>query len=260
MVMNAREARERNQFLAALGPAELEWMLPHLTPYDLRARSSLYRCGDEIDEVIFPNSGLVTLTVPSREEHGALVLVVGHEGLVGGLAAAAEARATCDVDVMVGGEALRTSASAFRRALDEQPGIRRLAARFDSIALAQAQQTALCNAAHSVEARICRWMLEFQDRSNSNTVPLTQNTLAQMLGVRRTTVTLVAGRLEAAGVLKCRRRFLQIQSREKLEQHACECYGQLRGQPSGRAAEVPSRHDVHTVPGRAGRIAAGPTG
>lgn len=213
MTIHQDEPRNRNRFLAALGRAEYESLRPHLAPYDLRIGRRLHYCGDEIEEVIFPHSGLVALMVPSRDDTGTLVLMVGCDGVVGGFAAAANAPATCDAEVHIAGEASRISATVFRRALDEQPGMRRTAACFDSLMLAQAQQTALCNAVHPVEARICRWLLEVHDRSSNSRVPLTQSTVAQMLGVRRTTVTLVAGRLELAGVLTCRRGFLQIHSR-----------------------------------------------
>jgi CRP-like cAMP-binding protein len=119
-------------------------------------------------------------------------------------------------------------ASAFRYALEQSASLRALSARFDTVMLANAQQTALCNAAHPVEARICRYLLDVQDRCGNDKIPLTQATLGQLLGVRRTTVTLVAGRLEAAGVLNCRRGYMQIMDREALQCHACECYEHLK--------------------------------
>jgi DNA-binding MarR family transcriptional regulator len=94
--------------------------------------------------------------------------------------------------------------------------------------LAQAQQTAVCNAAHSVEARLCRWLLEFQDRCNGDKIPFTQSILAQTLGVRRTTVTVTAGRLEAAGLIDTRRGYVHITNRDELERHSCECYRRVR--------------------------------
>ena len=95
----------------------------------------------------------------------------------------------------------------------------------------------LCNAAHPVEARIARWLLEVQDRIGGFDVPLTQSTLAQMLGVQRTTVNLAVGRLEAAGVINCRRGYMQIVRREQLEPHACECYRNVKS----RSCSPPSR-------------------
>jgi CRP-like cAMP-binding protein len=237
----AAQPRARNAFTSALSGPELTHVWSHLTAFDLRFDDCLHRVGNPIEHVIFPHSGLVALTISSREGTGAAVILVGPDGIIGGLEAAASACATCDARVHIPGEASRMSAAAFRYLLDQNPSIRRLAARFDTAMMAQAQQTALCNAAHPVEARICRWLLEVQDRSGSSKVPLTQSMLAQMLGVRRTTVTLIAGRLEAAGVLDGRRGYVQIVSREELERHSCECYDQVRSYTVGLFA--PSRSE-----------------
>jgi len=113
--------------------------------------------------------------------------------------------------------------------LHHQPGVRSAAARFDAAMVAQMHRTALCNAVHPVEARFCRWLLEIYDRGDGRNVPLTQSTLSRMLGVRRTTITLVAGRLEAAGALNCRRGYVAVAKREELERRSCECYRHLRG-------------------------------
>jgi CRP-like cAMP-binding protein len=216
---------DRNWFLSELSPGELAVLRPHLTTFDMRAGDCLHYFGERIDDVVFPHGGLVALTMPLREASGASALLIGREGIVGGFAAAALAPATCNAEVHIGGRASRMSASAFRYALEENPTMRRLAARFDSSIMAQAQQTALCNAAHQVEGRICRWLLEVHDRGGNGKIPLTQSTIAQMLGVRRTTVTLVAGRLERDGVLTCRRGYMQIINRDELERRSCECYG-----------------------------------
>ena len=116
---------------------------------------------------------------------------------------------------------------------------RKLLAAFGGAAVwpfvARAQQTALCNAVHPVESRVCRWLLEVQDRCGSK-IPLTQSTIAQMLGVRRTTVTLIAGRLEGAGIIDGRRGYLDIINREELERHSCECYRQVRSYVTGLLA------------------------
>lgn len=219
---------EKNAFLAGLAPPEFALLRPHLALFDMNATACLHSFGDKIEDVIFPRSGLVALSIPLRDGASAGITLVGRNGIVGGYAVAASAPATCDADVCVGGQALRMPATAFRYVLDQSPAIRRLAAQFDTAMLAQAQQTALCNAAHPVEARICRLLLEVQDHGGIGKIPLTQAALARMLGVRRTTVTLVAGRLEAAGVLSCRRGYMQIVSRDELERRSCECYAHLK--------------------------------
>jgi CRP-like cAMP-binding protein len=222
------DSRESNAFLSELSPPEAAILRSHLAPLALRLGDHLYSQGDDVDEVVFPHSGLVAMTLPFRGESGAGVVLVGRDGIVGGLSAAGATPATCDAHVCIAGQATRMAAKTYCSILDQNLSIRRRAARFENAMVAQAQQTAMCHAAHPVEERICRWLLEVQDRSGDSAVPLTQNTLAQMLGVRRTTVTLVAGRLEAAGVLKCHRGHVQILDRAELERRSCECYARVK--------------------------------
>ena len=242
-------ALDRNAFLAALAASEFALLRNHLMPLQLRVSEGLHYAGDAIDDVIFPHSGLVAMSVPLPGDAGAGVILVGRDNIVGGFAAAAAVPAGCNAEVLIAGEASRMSASAFRYILDHSPVIRRLAARFDAALLAQAQQTALCNAAHPVEARICRWLLDIQDRCSSNKVPLTQAALAQMLAVRRTTVTLIAGQLETAGAIACHRGAMQITRREVLEEHSCECYAHLKGYQQRLFA--PASHALSTGDGAA---------
>jgi CRP-like cAMP-binding protein len=219
---------DRNAFLSELCASEFALLRSHLTSFELRVGDRLHEGGTKVDHVVFPHSGLVAMTMSLRDGTGAGLTLIGRDGIVGGLAAAASAPATCDAVVQIVGQASRMSASAFRYVLDQSPAIRCVAARFDSAMMAHSQQTALCNAAHSVEARICRWLLEVHDRGDIDRIPLTQSSLAQTLGVRRTTITLVAGRLEVAGALACRRGYVQITSREELERRSCECYGHVK--------------------------------
>jgi CRP-like cAMP-binding protein len=222
------ETSRTNEFLVALSALELELFRSHLASFELRVGDCLHYTGDLIGDVVFPHSGLVVMSIPLLDDAGAGGILIGRDGIVGAFAAAAAAPATCDAEVQIAGHASRMLASVFRHLLDENPAIRRLAAKFDGALLAQAQQTSLCNAVHPVEARICRWLLEVQDRCGGSKIPLTQATLAQMLGVRRTTVTLVNGHLEAAGILNCRRGFVEIISREKLEQCSCACHAHTK--------------------------------
>ena len=218
----------KNAFLTGLTDEDFSLLRNHLSQKDLPAGTTLHRCGERIDDIFFPQSGLVTMTLPVRQGRGVEVALVGFEGLVGGFAAAAMAPASSDSEVLVAGQASRISAPAFRYALDRSAILRHWAAQFDNALNAQTQRTALCNAAHPVEARICRCLLEVQDRIGSDRIPLTQDTLARLLGVRRTTVTLVAGRLESAGTLKCRRGFIQIADRTAIEHHSCACYAHAK--------------------------------
>ena len=239
---------DRNYFLSELSASEFELLRLHLTSCDLRVGDRLHDAGKRVDQVIFPHSGLVAMTVSLRDGFGAGMIFVGRGGIVGGFAAAAAAPATCDAEVYITGRASQVSAPVFRYVLERNPAIRYLAARFDSAMIVPTQQTALCNAAHSVEARVCRRLLEVQDRGDDSTIPLTQDRLARMLGVRRTTVTLVAGRLEALGALTCRRGYLEIRSREELERHSCECYKHVHSYVAALFTPADKRDAIGAAP------------
>lgn len=228
--MMSTSAPGRNLFLAGLSGEDFALIRPHLSRKELRAGDNLHFCGDRTDEIVLPQSGLVIMTAPLRDQAGAAIATIGREGVIGSLSAAASAPANCDAEVLITGQALRMSASAFRYALNQSSTFRRNVDQFNYAMMAHAQQTALCNAAHSVEARICRWLLDVQDRSGDDRIPLTQGTWARLLAVRRTTVTLVVGRLEAAGLLDCRRGLTRIVDRAAVEQRCCECYAHLRDQ------------------------------
>jgi CRP-like cAMP-binding protein len=214
----------KNAFLASLSAAEFDLFRSHLVNVNLAAGERLQEVATRVGQVVFPHSGLVALTLPLRNGAGAGAVLVGRDGIVGAFAAAAAAPAICDADVLIAGRAARMSATAFRYVLDASPAVRRLKARFDAALMAQAQQTALCNAAHPVEARICRLLLDVNDHTDGGGVPLTQHAVAQMLGIQRTTVNLAVGQLEAAGLISCGRGSMRIVKREALERLSCECY------------------------------------
>ena len=236
----------RNEFLSGLPLPDFSLLRNHLAAKDLRVGEIVHRCGDTIDEVVFPHSGVAVMRAPLREGPGTGIALIGRDGIIGGFAANASAPATCDCEVLAGGKASKMAASAFRYALDRSPTLRHWASQFDNALMAQAQQTALCNATHSVEARMCRWLLEMRARSEDDMIALTQSTLAELLGVRRTTVTLVAGHLEAAGALDCRRGAMRIVDRQALERSCCECLVRLK---SNTVRSVPIHEQVLVVGG-----------
>jgi len=126
------------------------------------------------------------------------------------------------------GTGWRIRASDFQAATDKSRHLRHLALRSSELLLAQVQQTAACNALHSAERRLCRWILQVRDRIDGDTIQLTQDFLAQMLAVRRPTVTLIAQGLQNAGLISYRRGRIEILDREGLERQACECVGAIR--------------------------------
>jgi CRP-like cAMP-binding protein len=240
------QATNKNAFLSELSAAEYGAVRSHLTPLELRVGQCLHYRGDLVQEVIFPTSGLIAMTMPLRDNPGAAAALIGRDGIVGAFAAFAIAPAATDAVVYMGGQASCLSAAAFRYILDNNPSIRRRAARYAYAMVAQSQLTAMCHAVHPAASRICRWLLAIQERCAGDKVPLTQRTLAQMLGLRRTTVTLVAGQLETEGVLKCHRGYMQIVNQDELERRSCECHALFDGYiakllaHSGEAAPAPA--------------------
>jgi CRP-like cAMP-binding protein len=245
------QSPDRNAFLAELSAADYELFRPHLTSFNLTAGERLQDFGRMVEQVVFPHGGLVALTIPVLDGGGGVALLLGRDGILGAFGAAAAAPAMRDAEVYVSGRAAHISASAFRYVLDQSPTIRRLAARYNAALMVQAHQTALCNAAHPVEARISRCLIEVQDRCGGTDIPLTQNTLAQMLGVQRTTINLAARHLEAAGIINCRRGYMQVVRREQLERHTCECHRNIKGYLS-RLFAVPVAAGLVTSAGALG--------
>jgi CRP-like cAMP-binding protein len=243
-----------NQFLSALNPSDLALLQARLRDVELTAGEYLHRANEAIAHVYFPRSGLVTLTVALESGVSVETALVGREGVIGAQAGFGIPFGLCDARVQVPGRALRISATEFHRAMERSASMRTLAFQHSALLLGQSQQSAACNAAHSVEARMCRWLLEIVDRADATRIPLTQQTLAQMLGVRRTTVTLIAGNLQSSGALKCRRGYVHVLNRAAIAEKACECYHAVRNL-SGR---VLGDHVVDPVPLQAEAIWAVP--
>src|ERR1043166_2993837 len=218
------QVADPNAFLAQIAAADYELLRPHLTAVGLKAGERLLARGARIEQVVFPHSGLLVLTMPLGNGGGGGAILLGSGGLLEAFEAAAAAPALCDAEVLIGGQASRITGSRFVDVLDRSPAIRRLTARYNAAGMVQAHQTALCNAAHPVEARVARLLLEIQDRCGDTKVPLTQTRLSQLLGVQRTTVNLAAGNLQDAGMINCRRGCVEIVRREALERRTCECY------------------------------------
>jgi CRP-like cAMP-binding protein len=218
------EPNKRNAFLAGLSTAEYDATRRYLAPLKLRVGECLHYLAGSVEDVVFPHSGLVTLNMPLRDNPGAAAALIGRDGIVGALAALARTPAASNAVVHIGGQASRLSAPSFRNLLDQNPSLHRHVARYTLASIAQVQQNVACNAVHPLEARICRWLLAIQAQCPGEKVALTQSTLAQMLGVRRTTVTQGVGRLEILGAIKCHRGYIQIIHPDDLERRSCECH------------------------------------
>jgi CRP-like cAMP-binding protein len=184
--------------------------------------------GDAIDRIYFPQSGMISLLVVSREGDMIEVSTVGREGALGLHRGLGGRRSFTRATVQIPGRFTTIAAHTFERASLSSPSLREMIARYTEMLWAEAQQIAACNAVHDASSRLCRWLLQCADHINSLQLPLTQEFLAQMLGVRRTTVTLLAQELQKRGAVKYSRGKMTILNRKMLEDWACECYGVIQ--------------------------------
>lgn len=218
----------QNRMLTALDTEDFQLLASRLSPVTLEKGSLLYDPGDMIDTIYFPDDCVISLM--TLMESGAAIesATIGREGALGLMAAVSPRQSLSRAIVQVGGRARRISAPHLHRAWEQSAQVRDLIDRHNEALFAHAIHSVACNALHSVEARFCRWLLSCHDRIDSSTVSLTQEFLADMLGVQRTTVTVVARALQAAGLIRYRRGVVDILDRPGLEAIACECYGAVR--------------------------------
>ena len=218
----------QNRLLAVLEADDLELVAPKLAPVILEKGALLYDPGDLVDVIYFPDDCVISLM--TLMESGAAIesAAIGREGALGLMAAVSPRQSLTRAIVQVPGHARRISAAHLHRAWEQSAQIRDLIDRHNEALFAHAIHSVACNALHSVEARFCRWLLSCHDRIDTSTVALTQEFLADMLGVQRTTVTVVARALQAAGLIRYRRGVVDILDRAGLEAIACECYRAVR--------------------------------
>jgi CRP-like cAMP-binding protein len=220
----------RNKILLALPAKEKENLLPKLEFMRLNIRHVLHEPGDSLRSVYFPNSGLVSILSVFPDGKCVEVGLVGKEGFVGHPLVAGFRTANTRAIVQIAGSAFRVDADALAGMLRQSPVLERRLQECSQIMAMEVTQVAACNRLHEVNERLARWLLMCADRIDSNSVPLTQEFLAHMLGTRRSSVTVAAGILEVAGLITNSRGKIDIIDRSKLEKAACECYQIMRSQ------------------------------
>lgn len=218
----------QNLLLASLSAGDLEVLAPHVAQVELERGRVLYDPGEEMDAAYFPHDGVISLVTLMENGAAIEIATVGREGALGLSTAAAPRRSLMRAIVQTPTRAARIGASHMREVWRKSPQLRELVDRHGEALFGHAIQGVACNALHSVEARFCRWLLTCHDRMPSNTIALTQEFLADMLGVQRTTVTAVARALQEKGAIHYRRGLVDIIDRSLLESLSCECYGVLR--------------------------------
>jgi CRP-like cAMP-binding protein len=216
-----------NKLLASLPRDHFDRLLPHLTALQLAQGLILFEAGDEVDQIYFPHYGMLSLLAVLRDGKAIETATVGREGVVGAMAGLGLYKSLVRVVVQMPMACSKIAATHFRSAAASSDPIRNLCIRYNEVLLSQARVTAACNALHSIEARFCRWLLQSADRAASDTITLTQEFLAEMLGVRRTSVTEVASKVQATGAITYSRGVIKILNRTTLMRMSCECYETL---------------------------------
>ncbi|WP_043342335.1 Crp/Fnr family transcriptional regulator [Belnapia moabensis] len=217
-----------NRLLQALPPADLAELWPQLEPVALNFRDVLQVPEQPMQAVYFVETGMVSMIATLEDGDGAEVGIVGYEGIVGLPLLLDDDQDDLEGLVQMPGTALRMSASTFREMLEQLPSLRRLLNRYALVHHGQVARTGACNGRHHTDDRLVRWLLMAHDRAGVDTFPITHEILGMMLGVRRAGVTVAAGVLQKAGLIRYSGGRITITDRDGLENASCECYGVTR--------------------------------
>lgn len=217
-----------NSLLARLSASDLEALSPHLSVIKLDRHDVLGEPFRSLDKVYFPHSGILSFVVELPGGGGAETGVVGKDGAFGGIQALGHGVCLNRVVVQIPGEASVMPLAPLRKLLAEMSSLREAVVRFEQFFLAQAQQTAACNAHHPIQQKLCKWLGRMYDLTGAD-LPLTQEFIAIMLGVRRTSVTDAAIALHQLEIIDYNRGKIRIRDVPALERNACECLGDVRG-------------------------------
>ena len=223
-------ARPSNGFLSALAADDYELIRPHLQTIDLPQETVLVTTGETLKRAYFPHRGVISLMVELPKGEHVQVAMVGRDSLFGALSAMGDAAALNSAVVLVAGTASVMDLDRLRAAADRSASLRTLLTRHGLAVYVQVQQTAGCNAAHPVESRLSRCLLQIHDLSGDVRLLLTQESLAQMIGARRNSVSLVANTLQQANFIHYSRGHIHIKDIDGLRHTACECYATVKGQ------------------------------
>jgi CRP-like cAMP-binding protein len=217
-----------NRLLASLVPAEFELLRPHLEPTELKHAAVIFETGDKIDRVYFPHSGIISLVVELAGGEAIEAAMVGPDSMLGATSAMDGEISLNKAIVQLSGHGETMDVATFRKVAEQSATLRTTLLRHEQVLFAQAQQSVACNVSHPVEARLARWLLRARDLSGSDTLELTQEFLAQMLGVRRSSVSPVAHELQRTGLIRYNRGRIEIMDLEGLRSASCECYGTVK--------------------------------
>jgi CRP-like cAMP-binding protein len=229
----------QNRLLAAIPSAEFERLSPHLEFVEMPLGQVLYESGGRLDHVYFPTTCIVSLLYVLEDGASAEIAVVGYEGILGiSLFMGGETTPSRAV-VQSAGFGYRLKAPLLKQEFNRAGPVLRLLLRYTQALITQMTQTAVCNRHHSIEQQLCRWLLVSLDRLSSSSLKMTQELIANMLGVRREGVTEAAGNLQRAGLIRYNRGHIDVLDRPGLEQAVCECYAVVKVEFDRLLSDIP---------------------
>ena len=226
--MTSPESPRQNRLLAVLPTAELERLQPMLELVTMPLGMVLYESGNQLQHVYFPTNCIVSLLYVMEDGHSAEIAIVGNEGIVGVALFMGGETTPSRAIVQSGGYAYRLPGKYLKEEFFRAGPLQRLLLRYTQALITQMAQTAVCNRHHSVEQQLCRWLLLSLDRLQSNELVMTQELIANMLGVRREGVTESAGKLQKLELIDYSRGRITVLDRPGLERHTCECYAVVK--------------------------------
>lgn len=224
----SQPASVRNGLLASLPLDVRARLLPKLSPVVLTMRQGLYSPDAVIEAAYFPEAGMISLVTNLDDGVQAEVGIIGREGMLGVSLLSGTETSFVESMVQMPGSAWRMGAREFRRELEANAPFRMLLLCYNEALQAQVTQTAACNGRHELEQRLARWLLMAHDRAGGDELPLTQEFMAMMLGVHRPSITVTAGILQRAGLIRYSNGRVTVLDRPSLEAASCECYGAVR--------------------------------
>lgn len=227
-----------NQVLASLSDPDFAALRPHLRTIDLIYESVLVESGAPVTRACFPHSGIISLVVRLSEGEAVEAAMIGRDGVFGAAAAMDGHAAPAAAIVQLAGKASMVDAIMLRSVAEQSVTLRGSLVRYEQTTYLQAFQSAACNASHSAQARLARWLLHAHDLADSDTLRFSQEGLAQMLGAHRNSVSIIAGVLREAGLIRYSRGQIEIIDLQGLERNACECYGTLKTRSAPDADEA----------------------
>jgi CRP-like cAMP-binding protein len=233
---------EQNQLLAAMPAAARDRLYPYLEPVSLELGDVLYESGDRLQYVYFPTDSIVSLMYVMENGSSAEISVVGNEGVVGIAVFMGGASTTSRAVVQSAGSAYRLAGTRLNTEFNAVGEVQHLLLLYTQALLTQMAQTAVCNRHHTIDQQLARWLLLSLDRLRNDEVAMTQELIANMLGVRREGVTNAAMKLQRMGVIQYNRGHIRVLDRPRLEELTCECYAVVK-QETDRLLPVPVQPD-----------------